>query len=76
MRAWVVRLPGPLAGHPLLEVDLPVTDHDFFLDLIATPEELLRPRRGKRRPSRGVIPEHLTAEIRRDVPVLADLELR
>ncbi len=60
----------------VLEVDLPVTDHDFFLDLIATPEELLRPRRGKRRPSRGVIPEHLTAEIRRDVPVLADLELR
>lgn len=64
--------------HPLqlLEVDLPVTEHDFFLDLIAMPEELLRPRRGRRRQPRGVIPEHLTDEIRRDVPVLADLELR
>ena len=64
--------------HPLqlLEVDLPVTDHDFLLDLIATSEELLRPRRGKRRQPRGMLPEHLTPEIRRDVPVLADLELR
>ncbi|HEY3172807.1 MAG TPA: 5-formyltetrahydrofolate cyclo-ligase [Thermoanaerobaculia bacterium] len=62
--------------HPLqlLEEDLPVTEHDFLLDLVATPEELLRPP--KRRQPRGVIPEHLTDEIRRDVPVLADLEIR
>jgi 5-formyltetrahydrofolate cyclo-ligase len=62
--------------HPLQlqDGDLPVTDHDFFLDLIATPQELLRPRQGKRRQPRGVIPEHLTTEIRRDVPVLADLD--
>jgi 5-formyltetrahydrofolate cyclo-ligase len=60
----------------VLEVDLPVTDHDFLLELIATPEELLRPRRRKRQQPRGVIPEHLTAEIRRDVPVLADLRVR
>jgi propanol-preferring alcohol dehydrogenase len=26
MRAWVVRLPGPLAGHPLLRADLPVPE--------------------------------------------------
>jgi alcohol dehydrogenase, propanol-preferring len=26
MRAWVVRLPGPLAGHPLLLADLPVPE--------------------------------------------------
>jgi 5-formyltetrahydrofolate cyclo-ligase len=62
--------------HPLQlqDGDLPVTDHDFFLDLIATPQELLRPRQGNRRQPRGVIPEHLTTEIRRDVPVLADLD--
>jgi len=58
------------------EQDLPVTDHDFLLDLIATPEEVLRPRRGKRRQPRGVIPEHLTAEIRREVPILADRDVR
>jgi 5-formyltetrahydrofolate cyclo-ligase len=64
--------------HPLqvLDRDLPVTEHDFFLDLIATPDQLLRPGRGKRRQPRGVIPEHLTTEIRRDVPVLADLRFR
>jgi hypothetical protein len=61
------------AGPRGQEVDLPVMDHDFLLDLIATPEELLRPRRRKRRQPRGVILEHLAAEIRRDVPVLADL---
>jgi len=26
MQAWLVRLPGPLAGHPLLPVDLPVPE--------------------------------------------------
>jgi len=26
MQAWLVRLPGPLAGHPLLRVDLPVPE--------------------------------------------------
>src|SRR5439155_1704296 len=40
----------------LRERDLPVTDHDFLLDLIATPKEVLRPRRGNRRQPQGVIP--------------------
>ncbi|PYQ65257.1 MAG: 5-formyltetrahydrofolate cyclo-ligase [Acidobacteria bacterium] len=60
----------------LRERDLPVTDHDFLLDLIATPKEVLRPRRGNRRQPQGVIPGHLTAEIRREVPVLADRKVR
>ena len=64
--------------HPLQlwEEALPMTNHDFFLDLIAMPEELLRPQPARRHQPRGVIPEHLTAKIRRDVPVLADLEPR
>jgi 5-formyltetrahydrofolate cyclo-ligase len=61
--------------HPLqvLNRDLPVTDHDFSLDVIATPEELIRATAPKRRRPGGVLTEHLTAEIRRAVPILRDL---
>jgi 5-formyltetrahydrofolate cyclo-ligase len=61
--------------HPLqvLDEDLPVTAHDFLLDLIVTPEETIRPPRRRRRQPRGILPDHLTAEIRKSVPILSNL---
>jgi 5-formyltetrahydrofolate cyclo-ligase len=61
--------------HPLQVLDsrLPVTDHDFSLDLIATPDELIRPPAGRRRSPRGILAAHLTPAIRKDVPILKDL---
>lgn len=61
--------------HPLqvLERRIPVTDHDFSLDLIATPEELIRPGRAARVRPEGILADHLTPILRRDVPVLRDL---
>jgi 5-formyltetrahydrofolate cyclo-ligase len=61
--------------HPLQVLDgaLPVTEHDFSLDVIATPDELIRPSAALRQRPPGILPAHLTAEIRRDVPVLRDL---
>jgi 5-formyltetrahydrofolate cyclo-ligase len=60
--------------HPvqLLEEDLPTTAHDFFLDLIVTPNAVLRPRPRKTQP-RGILPDHLTAEQRETVPILGEL---
>ncbi len=59
--------------HPLqlVDEDLPVTPHDFFLDLIVTPEEVLRPAR--RRQPKGVLPDHLSDEQRNGIPALGEL---
>ncbi len=61
--------------HPLQLVDeaLPVTPHDFFLDLIATPEEVIRPAR--RQQPKGVLPDHLSDEHRKGIPTLEELGL-
>ncbi len=61
--------------HPIQIVDgpLPVTAHDFFLDLVATPAAVLRPRH--RRQPRGVLPDHLGDEQRANIPILAELGL-
>ena len=63
--------------HSLQIVDgaLPTTAHDFFLDLIVTPDEVIRPRRGQRAQPRGILPDHLTAEHRETIPVLRRLDL-
>jgi 5-formyltetrahydrofolate cyclo-ligase len=58
--------------HPLqlLDEKLPETDHDFRVDIIVTPADVLRaPRRG--RPP-GILTEHLDAAKRAAVPVLRD----
>ena len=62
--------------HPiqLVDEDLPVTPHDFFLDLIATPEEVIHPVR--RRQPVGILPAHLTGAQRKEIPALADLKIR
>jgi 5-formyltetrahydrofolate cyclo-ligase len=63
--------------HSLQVVDgeLPVTAHDFFLDLIVTPEETIRPNRRRRQP-KGVLPGHLSDEKRRAIPALSELGIR
>jgi 5-formyltetrahydrofolate cyclo-ligase len=60
--------------HPIQLVagDLPATAHDFFLDLIVTPEETIRPPRRRRQP-KGILPAHLSDEQRRAIPALGEL---
>jgi 5-formyltetrahydrofolate cyclo-ligase len=61
--------------HPFQVLDrtLPTTTHDFSLDLIATPDETIRPRGSKRRRPKGILENHLTDEIRREVPIIEEL---
>jgi 5-formyltetrahydrofolate cyclo-ligase len=56
--------------HPLqvLDEELPETEHDFRVDLIATPEELVETGARKRPP--GILWEHLDDEKIAAVPVL------
>ena len=57
--------------HPLQLVDdeLPETEHDFRVDLIVTPDEVVRTRRRRRPP--GILWEHLDEAKIASVPVLA-----
>lgn len=55
------------------ENDIPMLAHDFPLDLIVTPREVIRvahPQPGGRRRPRGIIPDILPAEKRAAIPVL------
>jgi 5-formyltetrahydrofolate cyclo-ligase len=63
--------------HPLQLVggDLPATAHDFFLDLIVTPEQTIRPRRRHRQP-KGILQDHLSDEKRREIPALSEIGIR
>ena len=70
-RTWVATTVHPLQ---VVRGTLPETDHDFRVDLIVTPERVLRSRRSRPQPS-GIIREHLTDEIRKNVPVLRALGL-
>jgi 5-formyltetrahydrofolate cyclo-ligase len=63
--------------HPLqvLDEDLPETAHDFRVDLVVTPDEIIRlPKRLRRRPS-GIIQSHLSREKIAEIPVLRTLGL-
>jgi 5-formyltetrahydrofolate cyclo-ligase len=53
----------------LLEESLPETEHDFRVDVIVTPETVLRTRWRRRPP--GILWDHLDAEKRAAIPVLA-----
>jgi 5-formyltetrahydrofolate cyclo-ligase len=53
----------------LVDEDLPETEHDFRVDIVVTPDEVLRT--GTRRRSPGVILEHLDEETIAAIPVLA-----
>lgn len=49
---------------------IPVTDHDFPLDVIVVGDRILRTETGLPRPS-GVLADHLDAEKRASIPILA-----
>jgi len=49
---------------------IPLAEHDFGLDLIVTPDEVIQTRTMIRRPP-GVLSDHLQAEKRASIPVLA-----
>ena len=53
----------------LLDDELPETDHDFRVDIVVTPDEVVRT--GARRRSPGVIWDHLDDETIGAIPVLA-----
>jgi 5-formyltetrahydrofolate cyclo-ligase len=56
--------------HPLQLVDepLPETEHDFRVDVIVTPDEVVRTPRRRRPP--GILPDHLDEDRRAEIPVL------
>ncbi len=60
--------------HPLQIIggDLPETDHDFRIDFVATPTELISTRREGGRPQ-GIIRNHLTEEKISDIPILKEI---
>jgi len=57
--------------HPIqvLDEELPETSHDFRVDIVVTPEEVVRCRRAHR--PRGIIVSHLPADAGTRIPVLA-----
>ena len=63
--------------HPIQLTDgvLPATAHDFFLDLIVTPHETIRPPRRGRQP-KGILRDHLSDEKRQAIPALRELNIR
>jgi 5-formyltetrahydrofolate cyclo-ligase len=60
--------------HPLqvLPEALPVTVHDFGLDVVVTPDEVILTGRSGRQPM-GILSDHLTDAIRAEVPILKAL---
>jgi len=57
--------------HPIqvLEEELPETTHDFRVDLVVTPDEVIRCRRAHR--PRGIVTSHLDRDTAAAIPVLA-----
>jgi 5-formyltetrahydrofolate cyclo-ligase len=53
----------------LLDEELPETEHDFRVDVIVTPSDVVRTRRRRRPP--GVLWDHLDSDKRAAIPVLA-----
>ena len=60
--------------HPLqiIEGGLPETDHDFRIDFIITPKEVIKTQRQGGRPQ-GMIRDHLTEEKVSDIPILEEV---
>jgi 5-formyltetrahydrofolate cyclo-ligase len=56
----------------IVDGDLPETDHDFRIDLIVTPEEIIPARREGGRP-KGIIRDHLTEQEISDIPILKEI---
>jgi 5-formyltetrahydrofolate cyclo-ligase len=60
--------------HPsqILDEDLPETDHDFRIDFIVTPGEIIPTHREGGRP-RGIIRDHLTEQKISQIPILKEI---
>ena len=60
--------------HPLqiLDHDLPETDHDFRIDFIVTPSEIIPTHRKGGRPG-GIIRPHLNNEKISEIPILKEI---
>jgi 5-formyltetrahydrofolate cyclo-ligase len=52
--------------------DLPETDHDFRIDFIVTPEEMIQTHRQGGRP-KGIVRDHLTDQKISEVPILKEI---
>jgi 5-formyltetrahydrofolate cyclo-ligase len=61
--------------HPIqvLDEDLPETEHDFRVDLIVTPEVVIRPRGHRRRKPKGIMWSHLDEEKIASIPALRSM---
>jgi 5-formyltetrahydrofolate cyclo-ligase len=64
--------------HPrqILDQVLPETRHDFRVDLIVTPREVIRPRRRSRRRPQGIVWSDLDEHKITEIPVLSSLARR
>lgn len=60
--------------HPsqIVDEDLPETDHDFRIDFIVTPDEIIPTHRESGRP-KGIIKNHLTKEEISEIPILKEI---
>jgi 5-formyltetrahydrofolate cyclo-ligase len=56
-------------GVQVLDEELPETAHDFRVDFVVTPDEVIKCRRAHR--PRGIMPSHLDAEMAAAIPVVA-----
>jgi 5-formyltetrahydrofolate cyclo-ligase len=79
--AWEAGLIGPstvlaTTVHDVQVVDqgrIPLTEHDFRLDLVVTPREVIRCRRVGKRPAAAIRWDELTEEKIRSIPLLTRL---
>jgi 5-formyltetrahydrofolate cyclo-ligase len=60
--------------HPLqiVDEDLAETDHDFRIDFIVTPNEIIPTHREGERP-KGIIKDHLTDQKISEIPILEEM---
>jgi 5-formyltetrahydrofolate cyclo-ligase len=60
--------------HPLqiVDEDLPETDHDFRIDFIVTPSEIISTHRNGGRP-KGIIRDHLNEQKISEIPILGEI---
>jgi 5-formyltetrahydrofolate cyclo-ligase len=54
----------------VLDDDLPETEHDFRVDVIVTPDEVIRVPKRRRKRSPGILWDHLDEDKRAAIPVL------